>query len=487
MRFRPPFDFMESSKSGTASCLFWTFEPSPSVLHFLWYWGGAAACALLIHWLTGLSWLITIPLLGVPAAGLFFALKPIWEGLTLALRHRLALSRVRPGRTLAGCPALLVACHRRANGSVVFAGVMGIEALLELSPVARHQRIRDVVRSLRCEGPTQSEQEWGETYSKVLTSASRDLQAHVAASSQFLDASQYELALELVMGDCERLLAKGLGAKVLELLEPFTRPASGGLISIGATATLWGTIGLAHYALGYMARALDYFERALLAQRAIGDRSGEAKTLSSLGRTYSALRRERKAIRYFKKAVKIQRAINDRDLPATLGELGLAYSAFGKMKQAACWLEAAVKVSREIGDRWAERVQLVNLGLFRLSLRQHETALSLLHRALEMARVAGDRSDEAMSLGAVGDAHRALKQPDKAIACYEEALKIRGELGDLSGQAKELNRLVQACRESDQLQRTHAYLLQALETRRRVEERRRMLWWAIAKLKTLPT
>ena len=59
-------------------------------------------------------------------------------------------------------------------------------------------------------------------------------------------------------------------------------------------------------------KALDFYEQALPLSRQVGDRGGEARTLSNLGRMYSALGHQREALDFYEQALLLRRQVSDR-------------------------------------------------------------------------------------------------------------------------------------------------------------------------------
>jgi tetratricopeptide (TPR) repeat protein len=58
--------------------------------------------------------------------------------------------------------------------------------------------------------------------------------------------------------------------------------------------------------------ALDYYNQALPLWRAVGDRGGEASTLSNIGLVYKKLGERQKAPDYYNQALLLKRAVGDR-------------------------------------------------------------------------------------------------------------------------------------------------------------------------------
>ncbi|HUV83226.1 MAG TPA: tetratricopeptide repeat protein, partial [archaeon] len=72
-----------------------------------------------------------------------------------------------------------------------------------------------------------------------------------------------------------------------------------------------GNLGLAYRDLGQVEKAIEYYEKALVIAREIGDRRGEGADLGNLGNAYRNLGQVEKAIEYYEQSLMIGREIRD--------------------------------------------------------------------------------------------------------------------------------------------------------------------------------
>jgi CHAT domain-containing protein/Tfp pilus assembly protein PilF len=184
----------------------------------------------------------------------------------------------------------------------------------------------------------------------------------------------------------------------------------------GEAATL-NNIGEVYDALSQRQKALEYYGKALPIRRAIGDREGEAATLSNIGLVYDALGhgeatalnnigvvydalgQKQKALEYYEKALPINRAIGDREGEATtLNNIGRVYDTFGQKQKALEYFEKALLIMRTDGYRAGEATTLNNIGGVYDELGQKQKALEYYEKALLIKRAIGDRAGEATTL-----------------------------------------------------------------------------------------
>ncbi len=203
------------------------------------------------------------------------------------------------------------------------------------------------------------------------------------------------------------------------------------LLSKEMRSFVFGDLGLTYMQLGYVRRAIEYYDQALKISREIGDRRGEGADLGNLGLAYSDLGEPRKAIEYSEQALKISREIGDRrGEGADLGSLGNAYSDLGEPRKAIEHYEQTLKILREIGDRRGEGANLGNLGLAYSDLGEPRKAIEYSEQALKISREIGDRRGEGTHLGNLGNAYSHLGEPKKAIEFLKQSLAIGKAIED---------------------------------------------------------
>ena len=139
------------------------------------------------------------------------------------------------------------------------------------------------------------------------------------------------------------------------------------------------------------AEQLVWFQNALAAARASGDRYAESRALAGLGLAKSALGDERGAILYYKR-----------------------------------WLA----ITSELGDQSGESQALLHMGHAHYQLGDARSALKCYAQSLVMLRDAGERRSEGVVLNNLGDVYAALGDARRAIDSYSESLSIMQEIAD---------------------------------------------------------
>jgi tetratricopeptide (TPR) repeat protein len=237
--------------------------------------------------------------------------------------------------------------------------------------------------------------------------------------------------------------------------------------------TWLGNLGNAHNDMGELKKAIEYYEQALKITREIGGRQGEGTALGNLGNAYNSLGDAKKAIDYFEQALKIAREIGDRRAEGTdLGNIGLAYWYLGETKKAIEYNEQALKIAREINARCEEETALGNLGLTYRDLGQTKKAIEYHEQALKITREIGNRCKEGNTLGSLGNAYYSLGSAKKAIEYHEQALKIAREIGDKLGEGAWLGNMGLAYWYLGETKKAIDYFEQALKIAREIGDKR---------------
>ncbi|MGE0129994.1 MAG: tetratricopeptide repeat protein [Blastocatellales bacterium] len=187
-----------------------------------------------------------------------------------------------------------------------------------------------------------------------------------------------------------------------------------------------GNLGLAHYELGNLSRAIDFYEQHKLIAREVGDRRGEEYALNYQGRAYVDLGNTDHAIELLSQALDIAREISDqRGEVYVLNHLGLAYTNLGEIRRAIEFYQQSLVISCEIGLRRSQGFTFGYLGAAHADLDENRRAIEFYEQGLSIAREMGDRFVESDILWKMSLAFYKLDERAKAIALAEASLKIK--------------------------------------------------------------
>ncbi|WP_255947730.1 ATP-binding protein [Streptomyces odontomachi] len=183
------------------------------------------------------------------------------------------------------------------------------------------------------------------------------------------------------------------------------------------------------------AELIDMAGTSLEASRRLGDRAGEARMLTRMGRALSNQRRFAESLTCQRQALALHRELHDRLGEAmSLGAIGLDHFRAKEHDTAASWLEAACEVFQEVGEPRLGASTMVDLAHCKLDAGHGAEAAVIAERALEAHLAVGDRQGEGRALRVLGNIHRsngdlraALRAAQRSVECAVHLKHPRSE------------------------------------------------------------
>jgi CHAT domain-containing protein len=235
------------------------------------------------------------------------------------------------------------------------------------------------------------------------------------------------------------------------------------------TLTNMGTV---YNLLAEPQKALEHLDQALTVWRAVGDRHLEATTLSIHGRVYYALGEPQKALESYQFALPVMRAVGDQSGEAgTFTQIGTVYRLLGEPQKALDHFAQALPLWRALGDRRNEATVLNNMGTVYNLLGEPQKAFHYFQQVLPLVRAIGDRRVEAVTLTNMGNVYNLLGEPQKALAHLDQALILARDIGDRRTEAAALTHTGTAYSSSGEQRKAVEYLERALQLRVAVSDR----------------
>jgi len=248
--------------------------------------------------------------------------------------------------------------------------------------------------------------------------------------------------------------------------------------SVGAHGVVLGNLGLVYYYLGHARKAIEYYKKALVIARKIGDRYTEGGWLGNLGLAYGNLGCAEKAIEYYKDALAIAKIIGDRYGEGNcLGNIGNEYCDLGQVEKGVEYCQKALAISQEIANKHSEGVDLENLGRAYCDLGQVEKGIQYFQKALAISQEICDKHSEGVRIGKLGSAFLVMGQVERAIDYHEQALKIARDIGDRRGEGVHVGNLGNTYWYLGQAEKAIDYHKQALEISREIGDKRNEGAW----------
>ena len=199
---------------------------------------------------------------------------------------------------------------------------------------------------------------------------------------------------------------------------------------------LLNKLGLLASFFGEKQKALEFYNQALLLHRELADKNGEAIALNNIGTIYDDLGDNQKSLEFYNQALLITKASGNKNGEAiALGNIGSIYSGIGEKLKALEYFNQALSLLRELGNKNGEATTLNNIGAVYDDLGEKQKALEFYNQVLQLRQTLGDKSGEAITLSNIGLIHNYLGEKQKALDYLTRALQIFKEVGDPRGEA----------------------------------------------------
>ena len=231
-------------------------------------------------------------------------------------------------------------------------------------------------------------------------------------------------------------------------------------------------LGRNYQNLNQTERALTYFDQAMAVFRNARDPVGEANVLNAYGILYYRTDIAR-AIGYYEQALVVAHAANDRRLETgLLHNLGGAKGSVGLYQQSVQYLEKARALAHERGDQMLEASALNGLGYAYNNQDRYEEAIRCYEQAIPVFRESRERLSEGVAINNLALAYSNLNQFGKAIPYYEQALAIFREMHDPYWEGQVLHNLGWSYDTLNQRDTAAPYYQQALTIARDLKDSR---------------
>jgi tetratricopeptide (TPR) repeat protein len=291
-----------------------------------------------------------------------YALHPLFRG--YILEHFLAGSSSRQGG--AGSTSLGV--------SGVISPIMEGGEAREIALAAGHMRVAAYYQHLAKEHYIPLEKRSGPWEIAHLLTAVR----HLCLGWHWQQACE----LLLSEGVYESMVQWGAWNTLIGLYMTMLPPR--GVLTRRDEGLICNHVGLLYDRLGNYALSMAYFERALAVQRKIGDKHGEATTLTNQGELLRGKFAWAQARVNFEQARQLNRQLRDPLLESVLlHNLGILHHAVKDFQQALIYYQGALRFAQMLEERYNEGMILTSIGVLFYEQGYHAEALAVLFYTLQ--------------------------------------------------------------------------------------------------------
>jgi|GEM_PF-1119075 len=207
--------------------------------------------------------------------------------------------------------------------------------------------------------------------------------------------------------------------QALEVEELLPRPRSEIMIN------RLGDVGFCYQDMGLFDKSLEYYQRALIIARSLGDTSEIAANLSNIAVSFKLLGRYGEAIETFNQTLELDLLRgNESDLATDYNNIGMVYRAWDEFGLAIEFLEKSLEIDLRLGNRHKLSTRYSNIGQVYLAWGKIYEAVGYFNKALEIDREMDVSGKIALRLHGLGLAYMSLNEYQKAIEYLNEAQQI---------------------------------------------------------------
>jgi serine phosphatase RsbU (regulator of sigma subunit)/Tfp pilus assembly protein PilF len=195
-------------------------------------------------------------------------------------------------------------------------------------------------------------------------------------------------------------------------------------------AAAFNNIGFNADSKGNIAKAIEYFNKALKIREQAGDKQGIAESINNLGTLYSYQYDTSAAIAYYQKAVKLYEECGDmKGASQALNNLGITYNSINNIKKAIEYNTKALHIQEQLKDILGMSNSFVNLGSDYRELGEIQKAIEYYTKSLNIREKLGIKQEIASSLYSLGGIYYDHTDLKRAKECLDRSLQLAKDLG----------------------------------------------------------
>lgn len=196
----------------------------------------------------------------------------------------------------------------------------------------------------------------------------------------------------------------------------------------------YNLIGIAADLDAKYAKALDYYDTALVFAKKAGRPKKEANTLNNIGLIYSTIGDYPKAITTYLEALRVFEQAGEKKMQANaLSNIGLVYSYMHQHKEALDYQRKALAIREEMGEAYGRASTYNNIAMTLEYLKFHDSAAWYYKKAVDLLEGTKDEYLLATCYQNLGSLSSTLKKYAEAEMYYTKSIAIREKIDDKQG------------------------------------------------------
>ncbi len=205
------------------------------------------------------------------------------------------------------------------------------------------------------------------------------------------------------------------------------------------------SLGIVQRLEGNYAGAIALYQKTLALYEELGDKKGIGRSLTSIGIANRALGNYSEALANYQKALAIFEAIKATgDIADVHDDIGIVYGLQGQYDLAFDALEKALEARKTADDKDGIATSLLNIGTLYGMQQKNDQALEYLQQSLKLHEDLKDKQGIVILLGNIGDVYGQEDKPALALEQYQKSLALAQEMHDQENTAIALNNIAEA-------------------------------------------
>ncbi|MFZ1687143.1 MAG: adenylate/guanylate cyclase domain-containing protein [Flavobacteriales bacterium] len=225
------------------------------------------------------------------------------------------------------------------------------------------------------------------------------------------------------------------------------------------------------YIRGEAAKALEFYQRALVIHRHTGNKDAEAGCEGNLGLMSSILGDHTKALAHLERALALDEELGNRKGMANVHlSLGRLCMDQGDYTSAVEHYSGSLSLAEADSNLTGMANALGNLGILSAEQQDYAQGIAYMQRSIALFERLGDKNGFAVALGNLGGMYTERGDYDKALDCQQRRMSIAQEVGDLHGVAVALNNMAEIHGKKKEHREAIGLFDRAADIARRIED-----------------
>jgi len=191
---------------------------------------------------------------------------------------------------------------------------------------------------------------------------------------------------------------------------------------------IYSVIGIDYDHLGYLNKALLYFDRELEIARDLNNQEKESTALNNIAAIYANQGNYDKALEYYNKSLRL--TTKPTSIANIYNNIATVYSGKGDNNKAVEYFKKAVELAQKAGDYHGTAMYMLNLGASYTDLKNFQEAQRYLQQGLLMMQKLGNKDWEATGYAYFGKLYLAQNKKALSREYFTKAYNLFKATGD---------------------------------------------------------